>query len=245
MTGAEHVYVIDDDEAVLLSVKAILSQHGYRVQGFSSAEDFLTAIPADVAGCVITDVQMPGIDGVELQQRLKTSRMPFSLVVVTGVADVPIAVTMMERGAVTLLEKPYDHIDLLDAVAKGIAASRKRAELVSNEETVRQRLDMLSSEEQQVMEYMLADKPNKAIAHSLDLSMRTVDRRRRAVLDKMQVKSLPGLALLVGTAGHNKSEIHTPHRQQTAQPIATGDSRTGSPQLLESIRILRIFRQMA
>jgi two-component system response regulator FixJ len=212
MSEAEEIYVVDDDEAVLLSVKAILSQHGYRVHCFSSAEEFLSAMPVGVPGCVITDVQMPGMDGVELQQRLNTARGLFSLVVVTGVADVPLAVTMMQRGAVTLLEKPYDHIDLLDAVAKGIAASRRRAESLVNEETVRRRLATLSTEEQQVMEFMLADRPNKAIAHSLDLSMRTVDRRRRAVLDKMNVKSIPELALLMGTAGLNKPELHTSHR---------------------------------
>lgn len=212
MTAAEYVYVVDDDEAVLLSVKAILTQHGYQVQCFLSAEAFLAEIPSNVSGCAITDVQMPGMDGVELQQRLKAARSLLSVVVVTGVADVPLAVTMMERGAVTLLEKPYDHIDLLDAVAKGIGASRKRAELISGEETVQQRLATLTDEELQVMECMLADRPNKAIAHVLDLSMRTVDRRRRAVLDKMKVKSVPELALLIGTAGMKKSELHSARR---------------------------------
>ena len=210
MTVGEQVYVVDDDEAVLLSVKAILSQHGYQVHCYSSAEEFLALIPTDVAGCVITDVQMPGMDGIELQERLKTAQ-PFSVVVVTGVADVPLAVTMMERGAVTLLEKPYDHIDLLDAVAKGVASSRNRSEAVHNKDTVQQRLATLSSEEQKVLDCMLADKPNKAIAHCLDLSMRTVDRRRRAVLDKMQVNSIPELALLMGTAGLSKSELHPSH----------------------------------
>ncbi len=212
MTEAEQVYVVDDDEAVLLSVKAILSQHDYRVHCFSTAEAFLSAMPADAPGCVITDVQMPGMDGVELQQRLQAFHGLFSLVVVTGVADVPLAVTMMQRGAVTLLQKPYDHIDLLDAVAKGIAASRKRAESLRNKETVQRRLATLSGEERQVMECMLADRPNKAIAQSLDLSMRTVDRRRRAVLDKMKVKSIPELALLLGTAGLGKSELHVSSR---------------------------------
>jgi two-component system response regulator FixJ len=212
MTEKELVYVVDDDEAVLLSVQAILSQHGYQVHGFSSAEEFLAAAPQDVVGCVITDVQMPGMDGVELQQRLCSAGSLFSIVVVTGVADVTMAVTMMERGAVTLLEKPYDHIDLLEAVAKGVAASRKRAEIVRNENTVRERLATLSPEEMQVMDCMLADKPNKAIAHCLDLSMRTVDRRRRTVLDKMKVNSIPELAILLGTARLNTPVLHATRR---------------------------------
>lgn len=212
MSASEQIYVVDDDEAVLLSVKAILSQHGYHVHCFASAEEFLASAPTDAPGCVVTDVQMPGMDGVELQQKLRASHSPFSVVVVTGVADVPLAVRMMERGAVTLLEKPYDHFDLLDAVAKGVSSSRKRCEAVKTESTVQQRLATLSPEELSVMDCMLADKPNKSIAHTLDLSMRTVDRRRRAVLDKMQVKSVPELALLLAAAGIHRSEPHSARR---------------------------------
>jgi two-component system response regulator FixJ len=95
--------VVDDDEAVLLSVKAVLGEHGYEVACYSAAEQFLAEAPLDGPGCVITDLQMPGIHGIELQRRLSEMECPFSSVVVTGVADVPTAVKLMQGGAITLL----------------------------------------------------------------------------------------------------------------------------------------------
>src|SRR5262245_45380092 len=113
MTETSHVYAVDDDEAVLASVKAVLSLYGHRVACYSSAEEFLEEASLEDPGCVVTDLQMPEVSGVELQRRLLAAHSPLAVVVVTGVADVPTAVTMMERGAVTLLEKPYDHAALL------------------------------------------------------------------------------------------------------------------------------------
>jgi FixJ family two-component response regulator len=130
-------------------------------------------------------------------------------VVVTGVADVPTAVTMMENGAVTLLEKPYDHAELLHAVERGLAASRERWEQKHDAESVRERLSTLTDNERSVMECMLAGQPNKAIAHRLDLSMRTVDRRRQAVLEKMGARTVPELALLLGTT--RLSQLRAPN----------------------------------
>ena len=126
MNEVNTVYVVDDDDAVLLSAKAVLGQHGYRVECFSSADQFLSQVSLDQPGCVVTDLQMPGMDGVELQQQLRERGSPFSAVIVTGVADVATAVKLMERGAVTLLEKPYDHLALLQAVEQGLAASLDR-----------------------------------------------------------------------------------------------------------------------
>ena len=201
MTDAATIYVIDDDQAVLLSVKALLSQHGYQVRCYLSAREFLDDAPLDRCGCVVTDVQMPDINGIELQQRLLAAKCLLSVVVVTGVADVPMAVTLMESGAVTLLEKPYDHNDLLHAVERGLAASRVRWQQRQQEQEVLDHLAMLTDEERRVMELMVAGKPNKAIARGLELGMRTVDRRRQSVLEKMGVETVPELALLLGTAG--------------------------------------------
>lgn len=201
MNDSISVYVVDDDEAVLLSVKAMLSQHGYGCLCFLTAEEFLRNARLDQPGCVITDLQMPEITGVELQQRLVDANSPLSVVVVTGVADVPTTVALMKRGAVTLLEKPYDHDDLIEAVQKGIAQSRETWALQQSQQSVRDRLQALSLDERRVMECMLTGQPNKAVAHRLELSMRTVDRRRQAVLEKMGVRTAPELALLLGTAG--------------------------------------------
>jgi FixJ family two-component response regulator len=201
MIDSYTIYVVDDDEAVLLSVQAMLNQHGYSCRCYLAADEFLRDAPRDQPGCVITDLQMPEISGVELQKRLLADESPLSVVVVTGVADVPTTVALMERGAVTLLEKPYNHDDLVHAVERGLEVSRLRWLEKQNRQSVVDRLATLSEDERRVMECMLTGQPNKAVAHRLELSMRTVDRRRQAVLEKMGVRTAPELALLLGSAG--------------------------------------------
>lgn len=199
MTETLAVYVVDDDEAVLLSVQALLGQRGFETHGFLSAERFLAEAPIDQPGCVVSDVQMPGINGVELQRRLLEGRSPLSVVVVTGAADVRTAVTLMENGAVTLLEKPYDQAGLLRAIERGLAASDQRWRQQQDEQAIIVRLAQLSEGERAVMQAMLSDEPNKAIAHKLDLGMRTIDRRRRAVLEKMGVSSVIELSRVLAS----------------------------------------------
>jgi FixJ family two-component response regulator len=197
MTSAP-IYVVDDDEIVLLSVKAILSQHGYEVQCFSSAGEFLRSATLDVPGCVVTDLQMPQMTGVELQQRLLQEHSPLAVVVVTGIADVPTAISLMERGAITLLEKPYDHLALLRAVKRGLEASQANWEKRLAAQAMEQQLGSLTEEEREVLQHLLEGKSNKEVANSLHLSLRTMDRRRRSVLDKMHSDSIPELALKLG-----------------------------------------------
>lgn len=201
MTDSSIIFVVDDDQAVLLSVQAMLSQHGYLCRCFLTAAEFLREAPRDMPGCVITDLQMPEMTGVQLQQRLVEDESPLAVVVVTGVADVPTTVSLMERGAVTLLEKPYNHDDLVHAVERGLELSHTRWLQKQNRQSVVDRLATLSEDERRVMECMLTGQPNKAVAHRLELSMRTVDRRRQAVLEKMGVRTAPELALLLGNAG--------------------------------------------
>ncbi len=220
MSEAVSIYVVDDDEAVLMSVQAMLNQHGYQCRCFLTAEEFLRSTPADLPGCVVTDLQMPQITGVELQQRLVAAKSPLSVVVVTGVADVPTTVAMMERGAVTLLEKPYNHDDLVKSVERGLALSRDNWSKRQSRDAVLERLASLSEDERRVMDCMLTGQPNKAVAHRLELSMRTVDRRRQAVLEKMGVRTAPELALLLGAAG-------------ISTPAANPESENSQPALSE------------
>src|SRR3989304_4908315 len=214
MTDSIAIFVVDDDEAVLLSAQAMLNQHGHRCQCHLAAEEFFRDAPRDRPGCVITDLQMPVVSGVELQQRLMAEQSPLSVVVVTGVADVPTAVAMMERGAVTLLEKPYNHDDLVRAVERGLAASREQWLQKQNEQSGLDRLATLTDDECRVMECMLTGQPNKAVAHRLELSMRTVDRRRQAVLEKMGVRTAPELALLLGA-----TRISPPSPQRSSTDV--------------------------
>lgn len=201
MSLEANVYIVDGDQDTAKSIENLLSQHGYKLLSFDSADSFLQLAQLDEPGCLITDVQLPSIDGVELQKRLLAAESLLSLVVVTAVADVPLAVKMMERGAIKVLEKPYDQIELLDAVARGVAASRKRTQEVRLRASVQQRVDSLTPEEKQVLIFMLSDIPNKTIASGIRKGLRTVDRRRQAVLDKMQVRSVPELATLLASVG--------------------------------------------
>ena len=201
MNAEPTVYVVDDDHGALQSVEALLSQHGYCVKCFDSAETFLQEVALESAGCVVTDVQMPCMDGMELQRMLNKAGSLLSVVVITGVADVPMTVKLMQRGAVRLLEKPYDHIDLLDAVSTAVAASRQRVTRETFVDSVKHRIEKLTEEEMEVMRMMLQDSLNKTIAKAIQKGMRTVDRRRQAVLDKMEVRSVPELATLLASAG--------------------------------------------
>jgi two-component system, LuxR family, response regulator FixJ len=201
MSDSNLVYVVDDDPAVLDSVEALLSQHAYTVQCFSNGRKFLDEADISSPACLISDVQMPIVNGVELLQRLNMMGSPISMIVVTGVADVPTAVSLMESGAVTLLEKPYDQSVLLNAVNRALSASHAQWQKRQADKSVHERLQSLSEEEHSVLKLMLAGEPNKNISSRLQLSMRTVDRRRQMILKKMQVESLPELALLMGRAG--------------------------------------------
>ena len=192
------IFVVDDDAAVLGSLQALLGAHNHEVQCFASAEQFLKEVPTNRRGCVITDVAMPGMSGVDLVRRLHEIKSPLSIVVVTGVATVPMAVTLMEYGAVTLLQKPYDADQLLQAVARGLDQSGQQCEQTQREQEIQRRLNQLTDEEKNVMDRLLADKPNKAISAELHLSLRTVDRRRQSVLEKLGVGSVPEMALMLG-----------------------------------------------
>lgn len=192
------IYVVDDDAAVLNSLQALLQAHGFQVQCYSSAEHFLSEVAMNRRGCVVTDVSMPGMSGVDLVRRLHEAKSPLSIVVVTGVANVPMAVSLMEYGAVTLLEKPYDTERLLAAVNRGLTLSGQQCEQWQREQEIQRRLGQLTDEERSVMDRLLADKPNKAISSELHLSLRTVDRRRQSVLEKLGVDSVPEMALMLG-----------------------------------------------
>lgn len=192
------IYIVDDDAAVLNSLQALFQAHGFQVHCYSSAEHFLSEVAMNRRGCVVTDVAMPGMSGVDLVRRLHEEKSPLSIVVVTGVANVPMAVSLMEYGAVTLLEKPYDTERLLAAVNRGLTLSGQQCEQWQREQEIQRRLNQLTDEERSVMDRLLADKPNKAISAELHLSLRTVDRRRQSVLEKLGVDSVPEMALMLG-----------------------------------------------
>jgi two-component system response regulator FixJ len=195
------VYVIDDDAAMRDSMDFLLGSADFDVTLFESAQHFLDALPAIEFGCVVSDVRMPGIDGIELLKRLKAGRSGLPVLIMTGHGDVPLAVEAMKLGAVDFLEKPFEDdrlIGMIDVALKQ-AASGARTEAVTQD--IAARVASLSPRERQVMEGLVAGLSNKLIAREYDISPRTIEVYRANVMTKMQAGSLSELVRLAMRAG--------------------------------------------
>jgi len=195
------VFVIDDDEAMRDSLEFLLGSANFDVTLFELAEHFLDALPGVEFGCVVSDVRMPGIDGIELLKRLKASRSTIPVLIMTGHGDVPLAVEAMKLGAVDFLEKPFEDdrlIGMIDIALKQ-ALSGVRSEAVTVE--IAARIAGLSPRERQVMEGLIAGLSNKLIAREYDISPRTIEVYRANVMTKMQAGSLSELVRLAMRAG--------------------------------------------
>ena len=195
------VYVVDDDEAGRESLIASLVAQHYKVVGYESADAFLREADLEALGCVISDFRMPGMNGTELQAELNARRALLPLIMVSGFADVPIAVRAMQQGAVTLLEKPYQNSELLAAIEESLRRSRVAREEREIKEVVKNGLEELTPIQLQVMKLLVNGKANKAVASQLELGLRTVERHRQHILRVMNVESLPELATLLTRAG--------------------------------------------
>ncbi|SDC14679.1 response regulator transcription factor [Belnapia rosea] len=193
------VPVVDDDAAVRDSLGLLLRTAGYETCGFASAEALLAALPAE-AGCVIADVRMPGgMDGVTLVQTLRRRGITLPVVLVSGHGDIPLAVRAMKAGAVDFIEKPYEDTAILGAVATALADHA----MPTDAEAVRQ-VAQLSPREREVLVALVAGQPNKAIAHELGISPRTVEVHRARVMEKLGVRSLSAavrIGLMAGLVG--------------------------------------------
>jgi len=201
MSQKGNVYVIDDDEAMRDSLQFLLESAGFTVTLFETATDFLSALPRLEFGCVVSDVRMPGIDGIELLKRMKAASIRFPILIMTGHGDVPLAVEAMKLGAVDFLEKPFED-ERLTAMIEGAI---RQAEPVARNEAVTQdiaaRAATLSPRERQVMEGLIAGLSNKLIAREYDISPRTIEVYRANVMTKMQANSLSELVRLAMRAG--------------------------------------------
>jgi two-component system response regulator FixJ len=198
------VHVIDDDAEVRQSLAFLLSTVGLPVRVHDSADAFLKMLPGVEEGCIVTDVRMPGIDGIELQRRLAAMGSTMPVIVMTGHGDIALAVEAMKAGAVDFIEKPFDDDVLIAAIKTALARRAGDRERKARVAAVRDRLKLLSERERQVMEGLVAGKPNKIIAHDLGISARTVEIYRANVMTKMQADSLSALvrmALLDGGPG--------------------------------------------
>lgn len=195
------VHVIDDDEAVRQSLEFLLRASGMAAKTYDCAPAFLTALPATDTGCVITDVRMPGMSGIELLKRLGEMQIHMPVIVITGHGDVPLAVEAMKNGAVDFLEKPYDDEALLAAVRSALDRSQRNAVRDAKRVEVDARLSSLTHREREVLEGLVAGKPNKIIAFDLSISPRTVEIYRANVMTKMGAASLSELVRMAILSG--------------------------------------------
>jgi len=195
------VYIVDDDEAVRDSLEALLSAHGYETSSFSSADTFLRTPGTSGEGCLLTDIRMPDMDGLELQERTTRSRPGLAVIIITGHGDVPLAVRAMKAGAVDFVEKPFTEEIILRAVEGALAFVANRRSKPVDHETVLRRLEQLTPREREVLSGLIAGLPNKTIAYDLGISPRTVEIHRARVMDKMQARSLSELVRLALTVG--------------------------------------------
>jgi two-component system response regulator FixJ len=187
------VHIVDDDEAVRQSLAFLLSTAGEAVRVYESATSFLDALPSLQRGCLITDVRMPDMTGIELLQRLKAKSVDLPVIVITGHGDIPLAVEAMKSGAIDFIEKPFAEEAILKAVRAAEGIANKRGKRSEDEAAVTARLNSLSERERQVLDGLVAGSANKTIAHDLGISPRTVEVYRANLMAKMQAKSLSEL----------------------------------------------------
>jgi two-component system, LuxR family, response regulator FixJ len=193
MADAPLVHVVDDDEAVRDSLALLLESSGMSARTYDSAAAFLRALPNLASGCVLTDVRMPDLDGLELQRRLMELGVQMPVIVMTGHGDVPIAVEALKAGAADFLEKPFDDAQLLAAVSSALAAGQRAQDEQAALAGITRRLTSLTPREREVLDRLVAGQPNKSIAYDLGSSPRTVEVHRARVMEKMGVRNLPEL----------------------------------------------------
>jgi two-component system response regulator FixJ len=201
MVHKRKVYIIDDDEAMRDSLDFLLGSADFYVTLFESARNFLDALPTIDFGCVVSDVRMPGIDGIELLKHLKAGGSLFPVVIMTGHGDVPLAVEAMKLGAVDFLEKPFEDDRLIGMIEAALRQAEPgvKSEAVTSE--IQSRIASLSPRERQVMDGLTAGLSNKLIAREYDISPRTIEVYRANVMTKMQAASLSELVRLAMRGG--------------------------------------------
>ena len=202
MSAAEStVFVIDDEPSVRKSLGRLLKAAGYRVEAFTSAREFLQRDPNVGVGCLVLDVQMPDLNGLELQRALTETGRHVPIIFITGHGDIPMSVRAMKGGANDFLSKPFDAKDLLEAIARALATAQLQSTHRAESDDVKRLLAMLTPREHEVMLEVITGKPNKQIAAALGTSEKTVKVHRGRVMHKLAVQSVADLVRLCEKAG--------------------------------------------
>ena len=205
MTSAGTVFVVDDDVAVRESLRMSLKLKGYDVEVFDSAGAFLESGSLSRSGCLVTDIRMPDMDGLELQEELTKRNSPLPVIVITGHGDVPLAVRAMRAGAVDFLEKPFAREALLSSIARAVELGSRSAAASGNAAELQKRVASLTPREREVFDLVVAGKQSKVIAHELGASTPTIEVHRGRMMSKLQVQSLQDLVRLAISAGLAKA----------------------------------------
>lgn len=191
------VFVVDDDDAVRESLAFLLKSVGLKVESFPSAQDFLKSYNPARAGCLVLDIRMPGMSGLELQEKLKQMESMLPIIFITGHGDVPMAVKAIKAGAADFVQKPFRDQELIDRIREVLEEDASaRVEKLQKAEILK-RIDSLTEREREVMEQVVDGKANKVVAIDLNVSQRTVEIHRANVMDKMKARSLAQLVRLV------------------------------------------------
>ncbi|HMN44753.1 MAG TPA: response regulator FixJ [Povalibacter sp.] len=195
------IFVVDDDSAVRDALKLLLRSVGQAVETFGSGQEFLEAYSEDRPGCLVLDIRMPGMSGLELQQKLNERHSILPIIFITGHGDVPMAVEAMQAGAVDFIQKPFRDQDLIDRINQALEKDGNNRAALGERNDIRHRLETLTPREREVLDLVVHGKANKVIAGDLKLSQRTVEIHRARVMEKMQASSLAHLVRMVLEVG--------------------------------------------
>lgn len=187
------VFIIDDDEAIRDSLGMLMKSVGYQYEEFADAQSFLDSCSKDRNGCLVLDIRMPGMSGLDLQTKLQEMKIDLPIVFITGHGDVPMAVEAMKRGAVDFFQKPFRDQALLDCIGQVMSRLNENRDKQAELKQVRERLEQLTAREKEVMALVVEGLGNKVIARKLGISQRTVELHRAHVMQKMQADSLAQL----------------------------------------------------
>ena len=197
MTREPTVFVVDDDEAVRRFLGGLIASVGLRVEAYASAREFLDAFEPGAPGCLLLDIRMPGMSGLELQKELAEREVRLPVIILTGHGDVQVAVHAMKAGAVDFIEKPFNNELLLDRIQKAVAESVEADGVRVQHDEITSRIKLLTPRERQVMDLVVAGETNKGVARRLDISEKTVEIHRAKTMEKMRAKSLADLVKMV------------------------------------------------
>ena len=191
------IIVVDDDDAVRTALRLLIKSLGLPVETFASGQEFLDSFDGDRPGCLVVDIRMPGMSGLELQAKLNEIHSITPLVFISGHGDIPMAVEAMQHGAVDFIQKPFRDQDLIDRIHQALDLDRANRAALKGRDTIIERIRTLTPREHEVLALVAAGKANKVIAGDLDVSQRTVEIHRARVMEKMNASSLAHLVRMV------------------------------------------------